>query len=212
MLESLLKRSRDVRVYQKWIDIDFTTYASGVFNFVDSASGIAFNRAGGTIATTLDEGVMALNLDGSGTLTAGSIPDRLGDNDWKITMVMKVKTGTNNHMLFCGRSIQGNGSGMWNCDMFPDGRLDWWYNGNNSLRKTSTKTISRGVYHTVIYESLNNVLKVTVDGEEFINSTIGNINTGPVATFAFLIGGSADNSIYHSRIFLRSFKIETKQR
>lgn len=196
------------KVFAPWFDIDFTKYAVGTTTgFADR--GITFNRTGSaTCSVVSEDGVNAMSFNGDGVLSAGQTPDKLLNNDWRITMNLKIKTGSTNPMLFLGRSVQSSGGGAWIANMFQDGRLDWWYSGS---RTSSTTAMTYGVWHEVIYESVANKLTVKVDGTVLINAvTIPNVADG--TSFNLLMGGSGDVAMYHSRMFLRRMLVETKKR
>lgn len=196
------------KVFVPWFDIDFTKYPVGTTTgFTDR--GITFARAGSaTCSVALEDGVNALSFNGDGVISAGQTPDKLLNNDWRITMNLKIKTGATNPMLFVGRSVQANGSGAWIANMLQNGRLDWWYSGS---RTSATTAMTYGVWHEVIYESIGNKLTVKIDGAPVINSVaIPNIADG--TAFNLLVGGSGDTALYHSRMFLRKIKIEIKKR
>lgn len=207
MLELLTVGGTDVHTYATWFELDFTKYAVGTTTgFTDR--GLTFNRTVGTASVVLDEGANAMSFNGNGALTAGLTPDKLLDNDWKITMVGKIKTGATNPMIFIGRSLQGNGAGTWIASLTNTANLDWWY---NSSRATGNVPASRGVYHTFIFESISNKLTATIDGVAAINNvTIPNVANG--TSFNLTVGGSWDNPLYHSNMFMRSMKVETKKR
>lgn len=207
MQEMMVLSGEDPKKYGTWFELDFSKYPLGSFSgFTDR--GITFNRTTGTSATVLDEGIPAMNFMGDGALSGGTTLDRLLNNDWKITMVLKLKPGSTNPMIFVGRSIQSNGSGTWIANLLPSGLLDWWY---NSSRVSAGPAVSQGVYHEIIFESTGNKLTVTVDGSPTINNaTIPNLADG--TPFDLMVGGSQDSSLYHSRCFMRSMKIETKKR
>lgn len=197
----------DPKKYSTWFELDFTKYPVGTFSGF-SDRGVTFNRTTGTSATVIDEGLPAMNFVGDGALSGGTTPDKLLNNDWKITMNLKVKDGTTNPMIFVGRSIQGNGSGAWIANMLSNGYLDWWYNSN---RVSAGPALTKGVYHEIIFESINNILTVTIDGSPTINNkTIPNLANG--SDFNLMVGGSQDQAMYHCRCFMRSIKIETKKR
>lgn len=212
MLEMLLPSAKNPYEYSSWIDLDFTTYPVGTqTGFIDKASNIAFGRTAGTGAIVVEDSVNCYSFNGDGTLSAGTIADMLLNNDFRITLEMKIKTGSTNPMLFLSRSTQGNGSGAWLCDILADARPDFWYNSDNSLRKTASTALPRGQWLTLQYESLSNKLYIRKDTTVLLNgAAIGNINNG--SGFPLILGGSQDASLYHAKAFMRRVKIETKKR
>lgn len=207
MQEMMVLSGKDPKKYATWFEVDFTKYPLGSFSGF-SDHGLTFNRTTGTSSTVLDDGLPAMNFMGDGALSAGTTPDRLLNNDWKITMVLKIKSGSTNPMIFVGRSIQSTGIGAWIASMLNNGNLDWWY---NSSRVNAGPALTQGVYHEIIFESIANKLTVTVDGSPTINNvTIPNLSDG--TAFDLMVGGSQDQDLYHSRCLMRSIKIETKKR
>lgn len=207
MQEIMVLSGTDPKKYTTWFELDFTKYPLGTFSgFTDR--GVTFGRTTGTSVTVLDEGLPAMNFVGDGALSAGTTPDKLLNNDWKITMRLKLKTDSTNPMIFVGRSTQSNGGGAWIANMLSNGNLDWWY---NSGRVNAAPAVSKGVYHDIIYESIGNKLTITVDGSPTVNNvTVPNLGDG--TTFNLMVGGSQDQALYHCRCFMRSLKIETKKR
>lgn len=207
MQEMMVLSGKDPKKYSTWFELDFSKYPLGTFSgFTDR--GLTFDRTTGTSKTEMDEGIPAMNFVGDGALSGGLAPDMLLDNDWKISMNMKIKPGSSNPMIFVGRSIQANGSGTWIANMLPNGFLDWWY---NSSRVSAGPAVTQGVYHDIIFESVGNRLTVTVDGSPTINNVlVPNLANG--SAFNLMVGGSGDTALYHSRCFMRSIKIETKKR
>lgn len=198
MLE-LLTIGKTTAGWSTWLDVDFAEYPVGTTTgFVDKASGVTFNRQAGTAAIVLDGDTNAMEFNGSGTLSGGTIADQLGNNDFKITLEIKIASTATNHALALSRSTQGNGAGIWTCDFFPDGRPDFWFNGNNSARITSPTAITKGVYHTVVWESINNLMSISSDGVVLTsNRACPNINVS--SGFPLIVGGSQDQSAYHLR-------------
>lgn len=207
MLEALLVEGSDPYTYTTWFDLDFTKYPVG-FTSGYSDRGLTFTRLGGTSSVVLDGGKNAVSFNGDGVISAGRTPDRLLNKDWRLSFELKVKTGFSNPMIFIGRSSQASGTGTWIASLLANSNLDWWY---NSGRVPSTSPLTKGVYHKVVFESLSNKLTMTVDGTPvLVNATIPNLADG--TPFDLVIGGSSDQALYHSNMFLRSIKIETKSR
>lgn len=211
MLESLIL-GKNPSLWSTWLEVDFSEYPVGTTTgFVDKASGVTFNRVAGTAAIVTDGDSNAMEFNGSGTLSGGAIQDQLGSNDFRITLVIKIAATATNHTLALSRSTQNNGAGIWTCDFFPDGRPDFWFNGNNAARITSPTAITKGVYHTVVWESINNLMSISSDGVVLTsNRACPNINVS--SGFPLIVGGSQDQSAYHLRGDIRRFKIETKKR
>lgn len=149
-----------------------------------------------------------MSFNGDGALSAGTTPDKLLDNDWKISMRLKIKAGATNPMLFVGRSIQASGGGAWIANLLGTGQLDWWYGGP---RVNTGIVLTKDVWHDIEYESISNKLYIRVDGVTQLNgATIPNVGNG--SAFNLIVGGSGDTALYHSRCYMRRIKIETKKR
>lgn len=207
MQEMLIATGKNPAEYSTWFDLDFTKFPLGSTTGF-SANGLTFNRTTGTGATVLEDALPAMSFNGDGALSAGAPPDKLLDNDWKISMRLKIKAGATNPMLFVGRSIQASGGGAWIANLLGTGQLDWWYGGP---RVNTGVVLTKDVWHDIVYESVSNKLTIRVDGTPQLNAaTIPNVGNG--TAFNLIVGGSGDTALYHSRCFMRYVKIETKKR
>lgn len=203
MQEILIVSGKVPKSYTEWFNLDFTKHPIGTTSGF-TTNGLTFKRTTGTGAVVLEGGEPAMSFNGDGALTAGTTPDMLLSNDWKIPMRLKTKAGTTNPMIFVGRYRWM----AWVASILADAKLDWRY---GDPRVSTPTAITRDVWHDIVYESVNNRLTITVDGATILSpTTIPNVENG--TQFALIVGGSGDTALYHSRCFMRYLKIETKER
>uniref|UniRef100_A0AAU8GEL2 Major tail protein n=1 Tax=Salmonella phage vB_SEnST11_KE22 TaxID=3161173 RepID=A0AAU8GEL2_9CAUD len=214
----LVNNPKDPFKYSEWFNLDFTNYPVGTTTGFYS-NGLTFNRSGvATCSVVLEDGIPAISFNGDGAISANTTPDKLLNNDWRITLIAKIKASTTNPMIFVGRSYQSNGSGTWIASLTSTAAMDFWWNAS---RGTSTGTIARDKWYRIIFESVGNKLTVYLNTElddptpgiavpGLSGKVIPDLADG--TNFPLVIGGSADSTTYHGRYFLRSLKIETKRR